>query len=167
MTAADFEWSDLRFFLAVARTGKLVAAAQALAVEHFTVSRRIAALERALGIHQMDSQQMSVPGRWVRRLVTFHLVCLGWIFFRCPTFGQAFQVIWRILTWSNGQSMNLTPLACLVAIIALQTAKLRIDFHQIFLRRPTFSRWIVYASVGFLFIVLSMTRSPEFIYFQF
>ncbi len=54
MAAADFEWSDLRFFLAVARTGKLVAAAQALAVEHSTVSRRIAALERALGTKLFD-----------------------------------------------------------------------------------------------------------------
>ncbi len=124
-------------------------------------------IERALGIHQRDSGQMSVMERWVRRLVTFHLVCLGWIFFRCPTFGQALQVIWRIITWSNGQSMNLAPLACLAALIALQTAKLRIDFHQIFLRRPVFSRWIVYASVGLFLIVLSTARSPEFIYFQF
>ncbi len=54
MKAADFEWSDLRFFLAVARSGKLIAAAQALAVEHSTVSRRIAALERALGAKLFD-----------------------------------------------------------------------------------------------------------------
>ncbi len=51
---ADFQWSDLRFFLAVARTGKLIAAAQALSVEHSTVSRRIAALERALGAKLFD-----------------------------------------------------------------------------------------------------------------
>ncbi|MDO1559216.1 LysR family transcriptional regulator [Brevundimonas sp. 2R-24] len=48
MPATDFDWNDLRAFLAVARTGKLTAAAQRMGVDHATVSRRIAALERGL-----------------------------------------------------------------------------------------------------------------------
>jgi DNA-binding transcriptional LysR family regulator len=44
----DFDWNDLRAFLAVARTGRLTAAAARLGADHTTVSRRIAALERAL-----------------------------------------------------------------------------------------------------------------------
>ncbi|GAA3314875.1 MULTISPECIES: LysR family transcriptional regulator [Arthrobacter] len=43
MISAD----DLRFFLEVARTGKLVAAARGLGVDHTTVGRRISHLERA------------------------------------------------------------------------------------------------------------------------
>jgi DNA-binding transcriptional LysR family regulator len=43
------DWDDLRFFLQVARTGRLTAAARALGVDHATVSRRIASLEAALG----------------------------------------------------------------------------------------------------------------------
>ena len=42
------DWNDLRYFLAVSRTGTLVGAARELGVEHTTVSRRLAALERAL-----------------------------------------------------------------------------------------------------------------------
>lgn len=42
------DWNDLRYFLAVSRTGTLVKAARELGVEHTTVSRRLAALERAL-----------------------------------------------------------------------------------------------------------------------
>ncbi|MFG2222579.1 LysR family transcriptional regulator [Streptomyces sp. NPDC048644] len=45
---------DLRSLLAVARTGRLVAAADALGVDHTTVSRRIAALEKALGLRLME-----------------------------------------------------------------------------------------------------------------
>jgi DNA-binding transcriptional LysR family regulator len=44
------EWSDLRHFLAVARSGTLAAAARDLGVEHTTVGRRIAALENALAV---------------------------------------------------------------------------------------------------------------------
>lgn len=45
----SFEWSDLKPFLAVARMGKITSAARRLGVEHSTISRRIAALEQALG----------------------------------------------------------------------------------------------------------------------
>ncbi|MDQ1012136.1 DNA-binding transcriptional LysR family regulator [Streptomyces sp. V4I23] len=40
---------DLRYFLALARHGRLVAAGERLGVEHTTVSRRVAALEKAVG----------------------------------------------------------------------------------------------------------------------
>ena len=40
---------DLRFFLEVSRTGKLVTAARALGVDHTTVGRRISQLEKASG----------------------------------------------------------------------------------------------------------------------
>ncbi|MDF2690143.1 MAG: LysR family transcriptional regulator [Microvirga sp.] len=43
-----FDWNDLRFFLAVARAGRLTAAARHLEADHTTVSRRISALEGAL-----------------------------------------------------------------------------------------------------------------------
>ncbi|QQM29535.1 LysR family transcriptional regulator [Martelella lutilitoris] len=43
------DWDHLRVFLAVARHGQFLAAARALALNHATVSRRINALEEALG----------------------------------------------------------------------------------------------------------------------
>jgi DNA-binding transcriptional LysR family regulator len=43
-------WDDLQVFLAIARTSRLSAAARRLQVEHTTVSRRLAALERELGV---------------------------------------------------------------------------------------------------------------------
>lgn len=49
MTLATLDWDDLRYALAVARTGSLSAAARALAVTQPTVGRRIDAFERRLG----------------------------------------------------------------------------------------------------------------------
>jgi len=43
------DWNDLRYFLAVYRTGSSSAAARALGVQHTTVGRRLAALEEVLG----------------------------------------------------------------------------------------------------------------------
>lgn len=44
----SLDWNDLRYFLAVARSGRLTVAAKRLGADHATVSRRIAALEAAL-----------------------------------------------------------------------------------------------------------------------
>lgn len=46
---ADFNWNDLRAFLAVARTGRLTTAAPRIGMDHTTVARRIGALEDGLG----------------------------------------------------------------------------------------------------------------------
>ncbi|WP_077000558.1 LysR family transcriptional regulator [Variovorax sp. KK3] len=43
------EWSDVRIFLAVARTGTLGGAARALHLSHPTIGRRVRALEQAIG----------------------------------------------------------------------------------------------------------------------
>src|SRR5262245_61809660 len=43
-------WDDWQVFLAVARVGRVSGAARRLGVEHTTVARRIAALEKALGV---------------------------------------------------------------------------------------------------------------------
>ena len=44
------DWDRLQAFLAVARTGRVSAAARRLDVEHTTISRRLAALESELGV---------------------------------------------------------------------------------------------------------------------
>lgn len=54
MHANDYRWDDLRVFLAILRKGSFSAAAQALDVEQSTVSRRVAALERAVGGQLFD-----------------------------------------------------------------------------------------------------------------
>jgi DNA-binding transcriptional LysR family regulator len=46
MTCEHLDWDNLRYFLAVARAGKLTAAARRLGQDHTTVGRRIASLER-------------------------------------------------------------------------------------------------------------------------
>lgn len=45
-----FDWNDVRYFLAVARSGSTLTASQRLKVSQPTVARRIAALEAALGL---------------------------------------------------------------------------------------------------------------------
>src|SRR5690242_3613016 len=48
------DWDDLRHLLAVARAGTLSAAARRLGVDQTTVARRLAALEKALGVQLFE-----------------------------------------------------------------------------------------------------------------
>jgi DNA-binding transcriptional LysR family regulator len=48
------EWDDVRYFLAVAREGSVRGAAGSLGVNHSTVLRRVAQLERRLGAHMFE-----------------------------------------------------------------------------------------------------------------
>ena len=52
----DFNWNDLRFFLALARAGTAAAAARQLRVDHNTIRRRVAALEEDLSTLLFDSR---------------------------------------------------------------------------------------------------------------
>ncbi|WP_082855306.1 LysR family transcriptional regulator [Paraburkholderia phytofirmans] len=51
------EWTDFRFFLEVARTGKVSSAGERPGVEHSTVSRRINRLEQSLGSVLFDRRR--------------------------------------------------------------------------------------------------------------
>lgn len=68
-----FDWQDLYFFTVLARTESLSAAARELHVEHATVGRRLAALERDLGVRLVErlprSRPLTADGRALARLV--------------------------------------------------------------------------------------------------
>jgi len=51
---AEFDWNDLKSFLAIARSGRLTVAAARLRVDHSTLSRRIAGLEQDLKARLFD-----------------------------------------------------------------------------------------------------------------
>jgi DNA-binding transcriptional LysR family regulator len=51
------DWNDLRYFLAVAREGSTLAAGRVLRTSQTTVARRVAALERALGLPLFERRQ--------------------------------------------------------------------------------------------------------------
>ncbi len=56
-----FDWQDLKHFVVLARTGSLSAAARELGCDHATVGRRVAALEKALGLRLILRLPRSTP----------------------------------------------------------------------------------------------------------
>ncbi|MDQ1398774.1 MAG: alginate O-acetyltransferase complex protein AlgI, partial [Acidimicrobiaceae bacterium] len=58
---------------------------------------------------------------WVGRLITFHVVCLAWVFFRATSFHNAIEVLRRIATiGGRHQQFNWMVAAVIVAALAVQ-----------------------------------------------
>jgi DNA-binding transcriptional LysR family regulator len=67
-----FNWNDLRYFLELARQGRMSPAAKRLNVDHSTVGRRIAELEKTLDTKLFDRTQSGfVPTEAGRRLLSY------------------------------------------------------------------------------------------------
>ncbi|HET6439044.1 MAG TPA: LysR family transcriptional regulator [Anaeromyxobacter sp.] len=70
---AGLDWGDLRFFLELARSGSLSAAARRLKVDRNTVARRVASLEAALGLALYERG----PQGWTRTAAGDELAALA------------------------------------------------------------------------------------------
>ena len=75
------------------------------------------AMERALGAGVTDPTTLSPAGRAWRRLLTFHLVCLGWVFFRAESADRAFEVLGRLV--APGAIEIVTPAVLVLVVIGI------------------------------------------------
>ena len=126
--------------------------------------RRVLAARKAAG---------KVPGRWspvIRWLVTFHIVCLGWVFFRADSFGTAFTLLWRLVA-APGVGELVTPMVLFVIAASIGSQFVPADWVS--RAQAGFSRAVpalqaATLAVGFLLIdALGPEGVPPFIYFQF
>jgi len=126
--------------------------------------RRILAAREAAG---------KVPGRFspvIRWFITFHIVCLGWVFFRAESFDNAFELLGRLVT-APGIGSAVTPM--LVFVIALMIASQFVPTDWVDRAQAAFSRSVpalqaVALAVGLLLVdALGPEGVAPFIYFQF
>jgi len=132
------------------------------AVGHWKRSRRAARGQAIL------DDPLAVVGQ---RVATFHLVCLGWVFFRADSIGSAFSVLGRLVTgWGVGPVL-VTPLLVWVIAGALAVQYLprrpaevlQVAFSRL---RPALQAAGVAAALAAITLLGPAGVAP-FIYFQF
>ena len=123
-------------------------------------------VERALGLKEEHPASKALCMlRWV---ITFHVVCLSWVFFRSSGVGHAGQTIRRIVTWAPGENyIGYSPIAAVALMLALDYSDARAKFVKFFSARPALLRWSAYATVLLLVLTFQKVVNPEFIYFAF
>jgi alginate O-acetyltransferase complex protein AlgI len=124
------------------------------------------AVERAIGW-----RPSSAAGRWAGRIVTFHVVCVAWIFFRADSLGRAAEVFAQLFTaWGRPSSLVTLPVV-LAIVVGIGGQYVR--------RRPLnallrgFGRLPLPAQAGAVGMCLMLINTlgpegvPPFIYFRF
>jgi hypothetical protein len=106
---------------------------------------------------------------WLRRLVTFHLVCAGWVFFRARSFSDATTVFSRIVHGGGVVALNPMVVVVIAGMIAAQYVpaaavdKVRARFSAL----RAWQMAIVLGAVLLLVDVLGPDGIAPFIYFRF
>jgi len=106
---------------------------------------------------------------WLGRVVTFHVVCLGWVFFRAPTLSEAFAVLDRLFDLGTGQGVNLVVVATIAIFLGTQF----VPSDAVGRAQARFSRLAAWQQGALLalFLVFTSALSPTgvapFIYFAF
>lgn len=126
------------------------------------------AIERALGIAPLEegAPRMRI---WIRRLVTFHLVVVAFLVFRCDNVGVFWQYLSALVrvapaTESIPALFYIAMAAGIVTHISPpRWSELCVDG---FVRQPAYRQGAVIAACMVLYSALSVPQAP-FIYFQF
>lgn len=112
---------------------------------------------------------------------TFILVCIGWIFFRSQTIGDAIVIFSKIksvlinLDLANVHLfLNSIPtshpefiLALIISLSGLAIDLFSTKINQLINKQCILVRWSIYYAVIFFFISFASFHSNDFIYFQF
>jgi alginate O-acetyltransferase complex protein AlgI len=131
-------------------------------------------LERAVGAYRAARNQASELPAWassvLRWLLTFNVVCLAWVFFRSPTFGDAMTMLGQLTDWS-GSAELVTP--GLLLVIGLMLLSQFVPPAWVTTVQTRFSQ-VTWAGQGAIFgvslvviDVLGPSGVAPFIYFQF
>jgi alginate O-acetyltransferase complex protein AlgI len=107
---------------------------------------------------------------WLGWLVTFHVVCLAWVFFRAPDLGTAFEVLGRL--GASGAAPLVTPVLVVLTLGAIAIQGAPPDFWRRaeawFVARPVAAQGI---ALGALAVIADAAVGQQgvapFIYFQF
>lgn len=141
--------------------------------EFRSVAKQLPRVERALA---------SPVGKMTSIVVTFHAVCIGWVFFRAETFESACQIIEKLLVVpqlisapQSALALNLPTITdpaifmimplLLVLLFAGQIACGLTRKKEV--KLPRFAEIAYVASMVLLLLIFSPDTSPKFIYFQF
>ena len=110
--------------------------------------------------------RLRTVGAW---LVTFHVVCLGWIFFRATSFANAGQVLGRIFSTGPHVHLDVMVVAVVAAMLAVQWFPARVSQRMLaaFTRLSVAGQAVLLAATIVVIDAFGPAGVAPFIYFRF
>ena len=134
-------------------------------------------LERLFGGRRLILDAFEARGLWGglvwlgRVLVTFHFVCLGWIFFRCEEVGPLWMMVRNFMDVSGWfhmpETLGRRTLLLILPLLVVDAVDFLSRREQWILRAPAWLRVLIYFVALYAFMVFGRFESNAFIYFQF
>jgi len=105
----------------------------------------------------------------LRMVVTFHLVCLGWLIFASTSIGQVVGMLSAIVNRPAipASSYILPVYLAIIPLLIVELFQYFGDDHEIVLRAPWYVRSVFYTACFYAFILAGNFGGSQFIYFQF
>ena len=123
-------------------------------------------VERIIGLSETPPR--ALIAKLVRWFITFHLVCLSWVFFRATDIGHAWEVLTRIATNAPGEAFGVwEPIALVLVLVFVELGRVRKRFVYLLQHHAFISLCIAIAAFILFVLMFRGASSPEFIYFQF
>ena len=121
--------------------------------------------------HGRPAEPESAGRVLLARVVTFNLVCLGWVFFRAESMASAFEVLGRLVHgWGEGTGLVTPAVVATIATMLLLQNLPRLPaavVQRSFSRLAPVLQGAALALVLFAITSLGPQGVPPFIYFQF
>jgi len=130
----------------------------------------VLSIERFVFGHRKSHVEPRALGKVVRQVITFHVVCLSWIFFRAESLSAAFAMIRSLghFQWSPDYGAALLFLAILGGLGLIMDLQLEYSGDEYVFQSKSQALALGAAVVAMtLLILFSASGSHAFIYFQF
>jgi alginate O-acetyltransferase complex protein AlgI len=128
------------------------------------------AIRHAFGLPDAETESLTSPVAWIKRIAIFHVVCLAWIFFRASSLTDALHLLSGIgvLAWQPEYGIALRFLAMFVVPLFLIDVLNEARAEEYALERTGY-HWRVAAGLATMGIVtlFSANQLNAFIYFRF
>jgi D-alanyl-lipoteichoic acid acyltransferase DltB (MBOAT superfamily) len=126
-------------------------------------------------IHQMLGLEKSSLLRLWQIFVTFHLVCLSWIFFRAESISDALYCVENLFSAGGGigplinkkQTELMILVGMLSSMVVVSTVSRREDIQRAWYHGFVMFRWMGYVALLTVLLLFNCDSGKAFIYFRF
>ncbi len=120
-------------------------------------------------IEHLRRRAIVQPTGWpyvIRAVLTFHGVCLTWIFFRAQSLSEALQMIRQLTAGFDVTHIPVSVGVYILLMLAADVIYAKTSFSQFILRQPLLY-WIFIFSGIFTYMIFGNIAGGDFVYFQF
>jgi alginate O-acetyltransferase complex protein AlgI len=168
------KWNEYRNLLVTMILGGLWHGAGILFIAWGAWHGLLLVLYRAVPIHSWLENRLGIAGKWIAIVLTFHLVCFGWILFRADLHSIA-PILTSIADLFHARNLFFFVVIGR-AVLVLGTAVLltdylgyrrNVEFSDLFKTTPPAICAFIAVACYFAIVLLGKREGTQFIYFQF